>query len=145
MAISVLKDRQGPDWPLGNIVVPTPGTPVRITSLIDPTNVNAPESAPTATSGEYTERCQQIIFQAYKVGAAPPAFALNTGNIYVLRVSGSGSNNKTDTGVIVAILTPGQTFTLASAPMNRNVFSPYRYYIDADTTLDACQVTMIIQ
>jgi hypothetical protein len=153
MANSVLRDRQGPDWPLGNIVVPTPGTPVRITNLVDATAADAPETAvggptPTGASGvgdEYTYRANQIVFQAYKVGAAPPAFTPNTGNIYILRKAGSGSNNKTDIGVIVAILQPGQTFTLGSSALVRNDFNPHRYWIDADTANDACQVTLIIQ
>ena len=149
MALSVQRDRQGPDWPLGNIVVAAPSTPVNIMSLVDPGNVDAPETAPssaasgTATGNEYTVRAQQIIFQAFK---ASGGLAANTGNIYIVRKGAAGgSGNRTDQGSIVAVLTPGQTFILASAAFSRNVFDPYRYSIDADNANDACQVTLVIQ
>lgn len=152
MANSVLQDPQGSDWPLGNIVVTAPGTPVRITSLVDSSAVNAPETPTTttafpaggqsSTADEFTRVAQQIIFQAFKAGAGPPKLALNTGNIYIVRKGGTGV---ADIGIVVAVLTPGQTFVLGSSAMVRNVFSLYRYFIDADTANDACQVTAIIQ
>ena len=150
MPNSVLQDPQGPDWPLGNIVVTVPGTPVRITNLVDSGAVNAPETPtnPTvfpsgpSTSDEFTRVAQQIIFQAFKAGAGPPKLANNTGNIYIIR---KGSQGITDLGVVVAVLTPGQSFVLGSSAMVRNVFSIYRYFIDADNANDACQVTAIIQ
>ena len=146
MANSIMKDKHGPVWPLGNIIVAAAGTPVNIMSLVDSTLRDAPETGTqTAVGYEFTNRAQQIIFQAFKAGAGPPSLAVNTGNIYIIKKGGSGSLNATDKGAIIAVLTPGQTFTLASAPLNRNVFSPYEYYIDADTTNDACQVTLIIQ
>lgn len=149
MTVSVQKDPHGPDWPLGVIAVPTPGTPVSIMSLVDGTNVNDPTTAtPPATgstsSDEYTRVAQQIIFQAYKAGAAPPRMGANTGNIYIVRKSvGAGGVN--DVGSVVVTLQPGQTFILGSSAMVRNAFSLYRYFIDADTALDACSVTAIIQ
>src|SRR5947207_15725591 len=139
MPNSVLKDKQGPDWPLGVISVVTPGTPVSIMSLVDPTSLNDPGSAvPTASANntgaptggnEFTERAEQIIFQAYKTAAN--GLQNNTGNIYIVRKGvGAGTGNHNDYGAIVCVLTPGQTFVLAAAPLNRNVFSPYRYRID---------------
>ena len=155
MANSVMLDWQGPDWPLGNIVVVTPGTPVRITSLVDPNNYNAPETALQPSTGsniqtggqqEYTALAQQIMFQAVKAGASH-GLQNNAGNIYIVRYGSRtvGSGNRDDLGVIVCALAPGQTFFLASAPRNRDTFSPYRYYIDADNSNDGCQVTLIIQ
>jgi hypothetical protein len=144
VAISVHKDPQGPDWPLGNIAVPTTGTPVSIMNLVDSAQSNAPETATSGLTDEYTRRAQQIIFQAYKAGAAPPKFAANAGNVYVVRKSiGAGGQN--DVGTVIACLTPGQTFILGSAALNRNVYNLYRYFIDADTANDGCQVTAIIQ
>jgi hypothetical protein len=143
MANSVMKDKQGPDWPLGLIVVTSPGTPVELMGLVDSTDVNEPESATSATSDEYTVRAQQIIFQGVKAGAAH-GLQNNTGNVYVVR-EGTGPSNHDDPGAIVAVITPGTTFVLGSAPLNRDVFSPYRYRIDADTANDACLVTLIIQ
>jgi len=143
---SVHKNKQGPVWPLGLIVNVTPGTPVGIMSLVDPASANAPETAAgpgPSTSDEYTVRCQQIIFQAYKSGATK--LASNTGNVYVVRQNNAGAGGTGDLGIVIACLTPGQTFVLASAPMSQNVFSPYRYLIDADTANDAAQVTLVIQ
>ena len=148
MANSVHQDRQGPIWPLGNIVVAAAGTPVQITNLIDSAKANAPETPTPGTSGadEYTPRAQQIIFQGLKAGAGPPALVNNAGLLYILkRGAGGGTGNKTDLGTIIFALAPGGTFILGSAALNRNVYNPYEYFVDADTTGDACQVTMIIQ
>lgn len=147
MANSVHQNPQGSVWPLGNIVVPVPGTPVRITNLVDPTNLNAPETpaiGPSA-SDEYTRRAQQILFQGYKAGAAPPKLANNTGNMYVIRKPLAGAGGVGDVGTVIAVVQPGQTFVLASAPMDRNVFNLYDYFIDVDTANDAAQVSAIIQ
>jgi hypothetical protein len=148
---SVNRDREGPDWPLGLIVVATPGTPVGIMSLVDPNNYNDPStvssgSESSTNNAEYTVRAQQIIFQGYKAGASH-GLQNNTGNIYIVRkpIQGSGSGYNQDYGSIVAVIAAGQSFVLASAPMDRNVFSPYRYLIDADNASDACLVTLIIQ
>lgn len=147
MANSVHQNPQGSVWPLGNIVVPTPGTPVRITNLVDPTSANAPETVAIgpSISDEYTRRAQQIIFQGYKAGAAPPKLANNTGNMYVIRKPLAGAGGVGDVGTVIAVVQPGQTFVLASAPMDRNVFNLYDYFIDVDTANDAAQVSAIIQ
>ena len=142
---SIQKDRQGPDWPLGTIVVVTPGTPVSIMSLVDPNNLNAPGTPTPGTSGadEYTVRAQQICFQGFK--ANTHGLQANTGNIYIVRKGVQGAGNRDDYGSIVAVIPSGLTMWLASAALNRNVFSPYRYFIDADNANDACQVTLLIQ
>lgn len=147
---SVRQDWNGPVWPLGLIVNVTPGTPINIMSLVDstlkndPNKSNAPGPANAPKASEYTQRCQQIMFQAFK--ANTDGLQNNTGNIYIMRRGGSpGAANRDDYGSMVAVLTPGQTFVLASAPLNRNVFSPYDYMIDADTAGDSCLVNLIIQ
>lgn len=147
MADSVQKDRGGSDWPLGVIVVATPGTPVGIMILVDPNSYNAPETAvpqvPALPSNEYTVVAQQIMFQAFKKDSH--GLTMNTGNIYVVRRGAGGAGNRDDYGSIVAVISPGETFFLASAPLNLNVLSPYRYFIDADNASDAALVTLIIQ
>ena len=143
MSTSVQQNPQGPLWPLGNIAVATPGTPVRITSLVDPTAVNAPESATSPTSDEYTRRAQQITFQGFK--ANTDGLQPNTGNVYIILKGGKGSNNRDDAGSIIWVLQPGQTWTLGSSALNRNVFSLYQFYIDADNAADGAQVSAIIQ
>lgn len=147
MANSVLLDTYGPDWPLGSIAVVTPGVPVSIMSLVDPSFVNDPGS-PTPPGAvkklEYTPAAQQIFFQAMKPGAAH-GLQNNTGNIYIVRIGAGGAGNRDDYGAIVACLQSGQSFFLASAALNRNVYSPYRYYIDADNAGDCAQCTLIMQ
>lgn len=148
MPNSVHQDPQGPIWPLGNIQVPTPGTPVNIMSLVDTTLKNAPEVAVGTGAGvgdEYTRRAQQIIFEAFKPGAAPPRSGANTGNVYIVRKSTATGGGAGDMGVIIKTLTPGQTFIMGSSPSNQNVFNLYQFYIDADTAADGCTVTAIIQ
>ena len=147
---SVQLDFNGPDWPLGAIIVATPGTPVNIMSLVDATNVNAPQTATppvpnslTRPSNEYTQRAQQIMFQGYTPDTH--GMKMNTGNVYIMRKGVQGLGNRDDYGSMVFVLAPGQTFFLASAPLNRNVFGPYRYFIDADTAADGALVTLIIQ
>ncbi|MGH7182116.1 MAG: hypothetical protein ACREJN_09080 [Nitrospiraceae bacterium] len=144
MADSINKDIQGPDWPLGVIVVTVPGTPVNIMSLVDPTNASDPSTPVTAaTPVQYTPRCNQIIFQGFKKNAGVGLVA-NTGLIYIVRVPVGGPGNRTDYGGMVCALSPGQTFVLdASAPDN-NVFSPYRYLVDADNANDSALVTLVI-
>jgi hypothetical protein len=116
-----------------------------MTSLVDPTGVNAPESATSATSAEYTVRAQQIYVQGMKSNSGS-GLTNNTGNIYVcLKPAGSGSGGRADTGVIVLAVPAGQTGVIASSAMNRNVFTPYQLYIDADNASDAAQVTLVIQ
>jgi hypothetical protein len=51
-----------------------------------------------------------------------------------------------DVGVIIVTLGPtAAPFVLTAAALNRDVFSPYEFFIDADTAADACQVTLLIQ
>jgi hypothetical protein len=146
LANSVHQDRQGPVWPLGSILVPTPGTPVNIMSLVDPTSINAPETPTPGTAGanEYTNRAQQVIFQAFKSGGAT-RLAANAGNIYIIKKPLAGAGGTGDVGTVLWVLTPGQTWSLGSAALNRNVFNLYEYFIDADSVNDGAQVTAIIQ
>jgi hypothetical protein len=147
---SVQKDRQGPDWPLGLIIVTAPGTPVGIMSLVDPDSYNAPETATavepagSAQNNEYTELAQQIMFQGFKSNAGT-GVVNNTGNVYVMRKGVQGAGNHTDFGSMVAVLPPGQTLFLASSARNRACWGPYRYYIDADNANDAALVTLLVQ
>jgi hypothetical protein len=143
MTLSVRQQPNGPIWPLGLIVVPTPGTPVGIMSLVDSASVNDPNKATSSTSKEYPPRAQQIIFQGFK--AATDGLQVNTGNIYILRRGGAGSANRDDYGTMVAVVTSGGSFVLASAPTVVDVFSPYDFYIDADSAGDSCLVSLIIQ
>jgi hypothetical protein len=155
MAQSIYRGFSGPFVPLGLIVVQTPGTPVRFTSLIDATALNAPETGTPAasanntgaatSSNEWTVTCQQIIIQAAKSNSGN-GLAANTGNIYIMLKGASGGlGNRTDYGAMVGFLTPGQTLILASAPVNCNVFNPYQLWLDADNGNDGALITLEVQ
>lgn len=143
---TVAKNRYGPVWPLGNIVVPTPGTPVGLMSLVDPTSAAAPETAttpgvnPSSAKPEYTFVANQVEVQGMKAGAGPPKLTPNTGNVYLV-LRGATS----DTGTIILTVQPGETQVLAASALNRNVFSPYELYLDADNANDGAQVTIYPQ
>ena len=140
-----IQDPQGPDWPLGLITVPTPGTPVGIMSLVDPSGRQDPANPTAAGVREYTSRAQQIMFQGFTAGTGrgvggTGTLVPNTGNVYIVRKSYTA----TDTGSVVAVLSPGQTVFLASAPTVEDVFSGYRYALDADVASDGALVTLLI-
>jgi hypothetical protein len=148
MAQTVYKGYSGPFSPLGLIVVAVAGTPVRMSSLIDPASNNAPETfTPAASanntgaavpSNEYTVTFQQIMIQGFKAGAGGNGLVNNTGNIYVLvKGAGGGLGNRTDYGAMVVCVPPGQTAFLASAPLNCNVFNPYALWLDSDNNGDS--------
>lgn len=143
MAFTVLQDRYGVDWPLGYVNVPANGTPVNIMVNVDANNTNAPQTGTNSTTQEYSPIFQQIMFQAYKPGAGNSGMVPNAGNVYVLRASanGAGTGNKADMGVMVAVLTPGQTLFLASGATVRNVWNPYRYALDTDNNNEGALIT----
>lgn len=145
MVLSVLRSFRLSTFPLGLVNVATSGTKVGLMSVVDPNSLYAPGTATPGTAGatEYSCRAQQIAFQACK-SVAP--FVDNTGAVYILVApAGSGTGNKTDSGVIVHALQPGETFFLASAPLNVNVFSGYDFWLDADNSGDGVLACLIIQ
>ena len=143
---SVMKDIAGPDWPLGLVTVATPGTPVPIMSLVDSGLIWAPQTATSYSVivPEYTVRFQQIWFQALRAGASHGT-ASSTGNVYILRKGVQGAGNRDDYGALVYVLGSGLNFFLGSAASNRDVFNPYRYYIDADNAGDGALITGLVQ
>jgi hypothetical protein len=144
MPSSIHRDLSGPDWPLGFVAVAVPGTPVNFMVNVDATSINAPESATSSQAAEYTARAEEILVQAFKPAAN--GMQLNTGNIYVVRKgAGGGAGNRNDPGAMVTVLSPGQSLFLTAASMNRNVWSPYRYFIDADNAGDGALIVLILQ
>ena len=109
---------------------------------VDPNNYAAPNTPTSVNSPEYSPACYEIMVQAMK--PATHGTQNNTGNIYVVR-KGQGTSNRDDTGVIVATVLPGQTLSLVAAALNLNVWSPYRYYLDADNPGDGAFITLIVQ
>lgn len=124
---TAVKNIYGPFWPLGLIAVPTPGTSVKINSLVDPTGVYS-----SSGSSEYAAAAQKITF------SCP---ITNAGQIYVVVRGGS----KTDTGTILYILQPGSVLDIAAGSMNRSVIGIESLSVDADVAADAVQVTAVVQ
>lgn len=158
MANSVFQDPFGVDWPLGYVNVSAAGTPVNIMHNVDPNNNNTPSASSTpgspATASEYTPRCHKILFQGFKPGGANNnAMIPNTGYIYILRALGpnnqnsGGSQNRADTGAIVAMVAPGNIapygIVIPADEVDLGTISPYRYTIDSDNNNEGCVVTLI--
>ena len=140
---SIQKDIQGPDWPLGLIVVAAAGTPVPVMSLVDPSNAMAPNTPVSATNPtQYTPRANQIMFQGMRAGSH--GLQNNQGNVYIMRQGVQGAGNRDDYGSMVMCLVPGQTVFLAAAAVSNDVYSPYRYFIDADNNSDGVLATLFI-
>ena len=97
MALSISSTRGGPMWPLGFIKVPTIGTPVALSSLIDPTNLNSPNTAtgpgggPITNQQEYTISFRGLSIFGYKPGANNNGMVANSGNIYLLGAPAGGA------------------------------------------------------
>lgn len=147
MANTVQKSPNGPFWVLGNIAVATPGTPVPIMGLVDPTLINDPNNPTTPASMEYPPRGQAFLMQGFNQGGLTAiGLRVNTGNVYLIkRGTGAGSGNREDAGVIVAVILPGTQQNLSAAALNLDVFNPYDFYVDADNAGDGLQVTLIVQ
>lgn len=143
MANTVLQDRWGPDFPLGYVNVPANGTPINIMANVDANNTNAPQTQSNSTTQEWTTRFQQISFQGYKPNANNNGAVPNTGYVYILRsnAAGAGTGNKSDFGVYVEILGPGQTIFLSGGSWVNNVWNPYRYSLDVDNNNEGAFVT----
>jgi hypothetical protein len=145
MANSIQRDKYGPDWPLGFIGVSSPGTPVGFMVNVDPGAYADPSTPTSINTPEYTVSCEEIVVQAFKPGAGT-GLQLNTGYVYITRIAvPPGSGGRSDTGSTVMVMLPGQTLFLTASAMNRNVWSPYRYFVDADNAGDGVIVTLIIQ
>lgn len=141
MADSIQNDPLGPDWPLGLILVATPGTPVNIMSLVDTTLAN---NANVAGTQQYSRASHRIVFTAQKKGVSHGT-QNNTGNIYVLRAPVGGAGGRDDYGCYVTVIRPTDPpFVLSTSEPNQNTLNPYRYLIDADNASDGCFVTLVI-
>lgn len=155
MALSVMQDPQGIDWPLGFVAVASNGTPVNIMHNVDANNINAP-GAKTAfpgnpsTAAEYTPRCHKVFFQGYQPAANNAGGMIpNTGNVYIVRTLGPGNQNsggpanRADAGAMVYVLPAGGFATLPGDEADSAVISPYRYSLDVDVDGEGALVTLI--
>lgn len=140
MALSVQQQPGGPDWPLGVITVATIGTKVCLMVNVDPNNNNSPNT-PTAqglnvTSSGFTVKARGIVLQGFHVGANNNGLVANTGNVYLLHAPAGGNGNRSDSGSIVAVITPSNNFFYAPDGKGFDYFCPYFYYLDADNNND---------
>jgi hypothetical protein len=140
--MTAIVDYNGPDVPLGFVKVVAPGTPVQLTSVIDPTGVLAPEVSNKASGPLYPPlRFQQLMLTAMKPNAQGGGMQDNTGTIYIVR----SGYTRADPDGMVAIIKKGVTLFLASAPSVLDTWNPYRYYVDADNADDGVVVVGIKQ
>jgi hypothetical protein len=147
MALSVQKNPYGPAWGLGAIVVPTPGTPVNIMSLVDSGNVNAPETPigpGTQAGGEYTPAAHKIFYQGVHPGAGNNGMVYNTGMAYLCVKGAGGAGNRADSGSILAVIPPGGAGSWPAGEQERNTISPYKFYIDVDSANDGALLSLAI-
>jgi hypothetical protein len=146
MANSKQQLRGQPVAPIGFVPVPSPGTPVSLMSVLDPSNNNAPTTAtgpqttPYGSRLEYPTSCRGIAFQGYKQGGnGSPVF--NAGAVYIMvAAAGGGSGNNIDMGAMIKVLQPGQDFFYPPPDANLDRFSPYYLYLDADNAGDGALV-----
>lgn len=118
MAVNVWGNSTGPVYPFGKSIVAVSGTPVALSSA-----GTVPLTTGFGTSASKSPIvCNQIVFQAN------PS---NTGNVYVLLNGG----DKTKPNSWLAILQPGQSFTLGNGSLT-NTYNPQLIQVDADTSAD---------
>lgn len=145
MALSIQR-YCAPVWPLGAIVVPTPGTPVNIMFLVDPGNSNAPETAVgpgTVLGAAYAPTCHKIFLQGVHPGANNNGMVINTGNVYLtVAPAGNGTGGRVDSGSIVFTIFPGAAVTWPGSEVDRNSISPYKFWIDSDSANDGALVSL---
>lgn len=154
MALSVMQDPYGIDWPLGFVGVANNGTPVNIMKNVDANNTNAPGASPGPpgsgiSRAEYTPTCHKIFFQALKPGNNNNGMVYNGGNVYILRSLGPGNQNaggpgnRSDSGAMVAVLIAGGSYSLPADEIDGPAISPYRYTLDADVDGEGALVTLV--
>lgn len=144
MAFSIQKDRGGPDWPLGCVVVPTIGTPVCIMANVDPSNNNAPWQATSylGNTSEYSPICRGVSIAGWHPGSGNNGMVINTGNVYLMRKPAGGAGNRQDSGSMVAVIWPGSDYFFPPDGSGTTLFSPYNYYLDADANNEGGLVTL---
>ena len=153
MANSTQKLIGNPIVALGYVNVPATGTPVPLSINIDPSNNNAPGTAyppPPAWPGmqtEITPTMRGFVLWGFKPGPGNGtgnngAMVSNVGNVYLLQAAAAGgSGNKSDTGAIVAIIGPGNSYSFPPEGFQGLRFSPYYLWIDTDANNEGALVT----
>jgi hypothetical protein len=139
----------GPYWPMGMIVNPVAGNKTRLTSLVDPSNNNAPETsnAPGSAAANnalaYTPTVHKLFFQGYHPANNNngPGLIPNLGNVYVsIAPSGSAGGNNGDYGAMVMIVPPGGGGTWPGQELEADTVNPYALYMDTDNNNDGLLV-----
>lgn len=111
---------------LGAVTVATPGTPVRLT-------INLLSADPTTNKVVTTAATDQV--PCNKIGLATNPLTHggvgNTGKVYV----GSASMNKTTLLGVIAVLSPGGSYSITNN-VSMNIYDASTFYVDADTAGD---------
>lgn len=129
----------GPCYPLGKIIVATPGTPVLLSQNV---SISTGFGTPTGgvpsltTAGSPAGMCaNQLIIRSYPT---------NAGYTYIcMKGTTAQPGNKNVPNSIIIPLAPGDFFNLAS-PQLSNPFVLTQLVVDADTANNALQISCVI-
>ena len=140
---SVYLRGSGTMWPLGSVVVPTPGTPVCVMVNVDPSNNNAPETPSSNKTAEYSPSCGGIGIQGYKAAANNNGMVVNTGNVYLcMRPTGNNAGGRADPGCILKVIPSGADLFYPIDPTGESRISPYSFFLDVDNANDSGQCVL---
>lgn len=142
MALSVYKPAGGAICPLGFISVANNGTPVNIMYRADANNLNSPETTANSNTIATTPTCLGIGIQGFSPGNNNNGMIPNTGYVYMVKKGIEGPGNRSDSGVIVKVISPGGDYFFAPDGSGKVTFSPYEYYIDSDVNGEGALVTL---
>jgi len=117
MAITAFSNPVPGIWPLGKITVTTAGTAV-------PLNINV--GAQTESGAVPTKGVRQLNLACPTTG--------NTGLVYLIRKIAGTTTSKTNTGVIVTVIEPGQVIPLPDGLLVNSTINVDDYVLDADTS-----------
>jgi hypothetical protein len=121
-------------YPLGLIVVATPGTPVGLGQNVPITTAFGTAANPVPMVAN------EISFKARGGTSGTGSNVANTGNIYI--ILGKNGNKSIQNSILLDIA-PGNGFVLSSAAFN-SPLTLSSIFIDADTGNDAVRVFVMI-
>lgn len=110
--------------PFGNVVVPTPGTPVQLTSVMQ--NI-------TVGSGKMCASTDPVLCNKISLIASPitQGGSGNTGNLYI----GQKTMVRATLAGVVAVIAPGGGFSVTNN-VSMNIYDLSQWYVDADNAND---------
>lgn len=110
--------------PIGPVTVPTPGTPVQLTTFMQTITVG---------SGKMCVATDAVLCNKISLTASPYTHSGvgNTGAVYV----GQQSMVKATGAGVIAVIYPGQSFAITNN-VGMNIYDLSKLYLDSDTASD---------